>query len=276
MDLGKWWSLHTGHYAWVLGRHLAAAREGRLSPTWREDLITDTMKPIRSLRLPSGGGLSLDDIMAGKRRTMPPPAPPKPVPEVVLKSCVLGLREHDPCAELDADVVQACAALDVAHIPPAAWEPYAANGDWRTALDAWFAAASAALDDAAHAERVHRWAHPDRTSVGIEEYKLEQLSIEHDLLEVSYLAGIEAGTGVDSGWRDRLAQRLEHWGDSERREQYRLALLNHDTPRWPHAPSTARDADIENDPYRGVFGSAPPLPSLPTHPLPDYWRMPAR
>ncbi|ORW12226.1 hypothetical protein [Mycobacterium kyorinense] len=186
---------------------------------------------------------------------------------------MLGLREHDPYAAPDADVVQACAALDVAHIPPAAWEPYAANGDWRTALDAWFAAASAALDDAALADRVIRLARPDRTSVGVEEFKLEQLRIEHDLLEVSYLAGIEAGTGVDSGWRDRLAQRLEQWSERSRRDQYRLALLNHDTAHWPHAPSTARDADIANDPYQGAFGAAPPLQSLPIHPLPDYWTM---
>lgn len=274
--LGKWWSLHTSHYTWVLGDVLTAAREGRLSLTWRADLIARTMNPPprRSIFEPLGGGThTLAAILSGTPvASAPPPPPPKPVAGPVLKSCVLGQRGRGPCADLDADTVQTCAALDVAHIPPAAWEPQAAKGDWRAALDEWFAAASAVAADAALAARVIRLARPDSTSAGVEEYRLDQERIERDLLEVSYRAGIEAGTGVDNGWRDWLAERLHHWGDSQRRRQYHLALLNHDMPHWGHVPSTPRDADVGNDPYHGAFGAAPPLPPLPTHPIPDYWR----
>lgn len=279
--LGKWWSLHTNHYAWLLGDVLTAARDGRLSSTWRADLIARTMNPPprRSIFEPLGRVSSpvSNPLFAGTPVDSAPPQPPKPpVAGLVLKSCVLGQRGRGPCADLDADTVQTCAALDVAHIPSAPWEPHAAKGDWRAALDAWFAAASAVAADAALAARVIRLARPDPTSAGVEEYRLDQERIERDLLEVSYRAGIEAGTGVDNGWRDWLAERLDHWGDSQRRKQHHLALLNHDMPHWGHVPSTPRDADVAHDPYRGALGAAPPLPPLPAHPIPDYWRTPDR
>jgi hypothetical protein len=40
------------------------------------------------------------------------------------------------------------AVHDLRELPPAAWEPYAAGGDWRRAVSEWYAASLANLNDA--------------------------------------------------------------------------------------------------------------------------------
>lgn len=99
----------------------------------------------------------------------------------------------------------------LAQFPAAVWEPNQAGGDWRLALDAWYAASKAAFTAADGAEAVRH---------GIVAAEIP------DLLEASYLAGIEAGTGVANGWRDVLVERMQRWENERLAGLYRLALLD--------------------------------------------------
>lgn len=88
---------------WI--RILAEARDGTLSPTWREELASDVAKPVETTAAVRGQILG-----------------------------VLPLFAFDADSDIDALVVH-----ELVTMPLRPWEPYAARGDWRAALDAWYA-----------------------------------------------------------------------------------------------------------------------------------------
>ncbi|EUA17578.1 hypothetical protein I553_10670 [Mycobacterium xenopi 4042] len=118
-----------------------------------------------------------------------------------------------------------CAQLDVAHLEAALWEPYAAAGDWRSALDAW---CSASID--AFQEYVLQVVATSGRCRGID---LHELVFRRDMLEASYRAGIAAGTGEDNGWREWLATRAAERWEPDRAECYRMAMLDEGLPAEP-------------------------------------------
>lgn len=277
---GKWWctpaaydhryDFHRAHfdaYLEALDRQITAVREGRLSTTWRDDLITSTRTNARRDRNP------LFSLLPTAR-----PAPPQVALSV--HEILSGPITHGCLMELPADVLSAqveagraaglnllaiCAQLDVAAIPAADWEPYATGGDWDAALRAWYRALCGVL--AYRRQRV-------RPMVAAANHQ-----IDCDLAELSYRAGVAAGIGRhDDSW-DWLAERTYSWLDHSAAANYRLALLDFDSSTGRAAATPPPPAP---DPYRGTWlitsdrrASAHPLPLIPAHPLPAYWTEPA-
>lgn len=112
-----------------------------------------------------------------------------------------------------ASVEQADARALVVHevvcMPTQLWEPHAASGDWRAALDAWYAACRQLSDwyvcfmrenRTASPAAAHIWAQSDAQTARHAQFTLDQL-------HASYEAGLTAG-GVGDGWRDRYRARL--------------------------------------------------------------------
>lgn len=237
---------HYYHYLATVKDQLWAAREGLLSTTWREDLVavTVTAPEVPALRRSPQGGLVVPN-MDIRVRPMPTPGP-RPVFERsarVVNSCLTGLSTGELHAELahsEHDLLRVCAQLDAACVKPtpALWEPYAAAGNWRAALDAWFAAAREA-----HTQWIalllrgqpglrnnvrSRAAARNTAEVALYAEQGIDARYEHDRVELAYRAGLATGTGIDNGWRDWLTERMQHWRDPAHRDQYRLALLDHD------------------------------------------------
>lgn len=285
---GKWWwtptvydyryDVHRAHfdaYLQALDRQLTAAREGRLSTTWRDAATVRTaMLRAGCKRNPLFG--SRASYIFEKPPT-PKPAPPGPLTvhqteallEPITHRCLMELPPDVVTTQVDAgraagvDLMAICAQLDVTAIPPADWEPYATGGDWEAALRAWYRAAGDVLT-----YRRQR----ARPMVAAADHQ-----IDVDLLEVSYRAGVAAGTGhPDESWKEWLAERTYTWLDHSAAAKYRLALLDFDSPTWAPPPPAF------DDPYNGAFWglvdsrpSAHRLPLIPAHPIPDYWRITA-
>ncbi|WP_219070208.1 hypothetical protein [Candidatus Mycobacterium methanotrophicum] len=255
---------HYCQYIAALRATLAAARTGKLSPTWREDRreVIRT-NPPRQLPISMPGGLPVGGRRAfAQRRAQRPPSSP-PVPDTLwaptaLTSCLLAMPKavrDNAIRDAQAsrvDALAACAELDLAASVTAAWEPYAACGDWRAALDAWYTMSLEVHD---------RWT---RTLPARE--PSDDLNLERDLIGVSYHAALDSQSGC-STWKDWLFDRTDQWTDRRRARDYRLALLDYDAPYWGKVPPRV------DDPYRGAFGD--PITNivsrLPLHPLPDYW-----
>lgn len=284
---GKWWwtpgvydyryEFHRAHfdaYLQALDRQLTAAREGRLSPTWRDAATVRTaMLRAGCTRNPL---LRLQASYIFEKPPTPKPAPPGPLTvqaeallEPITHGCLMELPADVLSAQVDAgraagvDLWAVCAQLDVAAIPPADWEPYATDGDWNAALRAWYRAAGDVLTY--RRQRI-------RPMVAAADHQ-----IDVDLLEVSYRAGVVAGTGhPDESWKGWLAEHTYTWLDQSAAAKYRLALLDFGSPTWAPPPPAF------DDPYHGAFWrptdsrpSAHPLPLIPAHPIPDYWRITA-
>jgi hypothetical protein len=180
--------LHGALYSSTLRDQLDRARRGLLSADWRDDLATRS-------RMPAKGHL-----------------------------CLLQ-RERDERGDIGAPELRRCAWLDVAHLEAASWEPHAAGGDWRAALDAWYTASMNAFEE--HVLSVMH-ASGKFCSIG-----LSELIFRRDLLKASYRAGIAAGTGEDNGWRDWIATRSAERWEPDRAECYRMAMLDEGLPTEP-------------------------------------------
>jgi hypothetical protein len=173
-------AMHGALYSSTLREQLDHARQGLLSIDWRDELA------IRS-RLPTAGHL-----------------------------CLLK-RERGDLGEIGTSELRRCAWLDVAHLDAALWEPYAVGGDWRAALDAWYAASMDAFE-----EHLLTVVHASGRFCGV---GLSELIFRRDMIEASYRAGIAAGAGKDNGWRDWLATRSAERWEPERADCYRMAML---------------------------------------------------
>lgn len=255
------------HHEWVctaaLRTTLAAARIGQLSPTWRHDRRESIIRvsppryhpplPIPT-ELPTPGRLQTFDLLP-----LRPPPPITQWPHAALSQCLLSMPEvlrgnviRDAQAS-GVDATAVCAELDAAAIASAAWEPSAACGDWRAALDAWYRASLEVHD---------RWARTrTRTGAG----PSFDFTFLRDLLGVSYHAGIDSQTGGDT-WKDWLSECVDQWADQGLARIYRLAMLDYDAPYWG-------EVSPPDDPYRGAFSNTIPnvISRLPLHALPEYW-----
>ncbi len=108
------------------------------------------------------------------------------------------------------DVSQA--AVDALRAAPVApWEPWAAGGDWRRALESWYAASIALSDRLGNGaarwratEPDQAWGAPTIEAVAAEAQRetarREQVRRDRDALTASYLAGLAAG-GDPLDWR---------------------------------------------------------------------------
>ncbi|MCT7373147.1 hypothetical protein [Mycolicibacterium llatzerense] len=133
-------------------------------------------------------------------------------------------------AEQSGRDAEALAVYEVAMTPAAAWEPYAAGGDWRRALAAW---AGAMHELTRHQHRTKRWLSElggtfnTRPTPGAlagvlitDAAALTRLDAvlearEHDAIEASYRAGLAAG-GEDEDWRSWYRARIrETWSASD-------------------------------------------------------------
>ncbi|WP_084020273.1 hypothetical protein [Mycobacterium avium] len=117
----------------LLSRLLAAARAGTLDPGWRERLTVDVIHE-REI----GGGPEWVEFFE----------------QVTGRSYV-----EEKAKDNDAEVL---AVHEIVSDPVADWEPYVTNGDWRRALDAWYAAAIELRDYDEDAQLRHRKAIADR------------------------------------------------------------------------------------------------------------------
>ena len=150
------------------------------------------------------------------------------------------------------------AVYEVAMTPPSEWEPYAANGDWRRGLAAWY---TATQELTRHQYRTRQWltdlgntSEADRRTSARLNAALE--SRERDAIEASYRAGLAAG-GDTQDWRG--------W--------YRARILD----TWSAADDAARGLYHSVERMLAQLDSAEPvvigadLITIHQH-LPDYWR----
>jgi hypothetical protein len=123
----------------------------------------------------------------------------------------------------------ACAVLDVARCKPALWEPYATQGDWRGALDEWYADSIAALVQSGNVAG----AEPRRDSGQLWALAEQQ----RDVIEAKYRAGVHAGAGSDPSWREWFVGRVESWQPGDLRETLRRRMMSGDNFRaWERLP----------------------------------------
>jgi hypothetical protein len=134
-------------------------------------------------------------------------------------------REDGDRSDIGPAELCRCAKLDVGQLEAALWEPYAAGGDWRAALDAWYAASMNA-----YASYVLVVVKTSGRFRGIDRY---ELVFRRDMLEASYRAGLAAGTSEDNGWRDWLATRSAERWEPDRAECYQMAMLDEGLPTEP-------------------------------------------
>jgi len=204
---------HWDRYHRVLAEVLDDARDGKLAPNWREELR------IYALGLP---GRDRD----GRLRAMG------------ADRCLMLGDECAATALADVDdepdrmrQLYACAVLDVARGGCAMWEPYAAQGDWRRALDEWYADSIAGLD---HADNIVG-AEP-RPEGGERRHLTAQ---RRDLIEAKYRAGIQAGGGSDTGWHDWFVDRVEAWRPTDlRKTMWRRVMSGSDFSAWQRLPDS--------------------------------------
>jgi len=138
------------------------------------------------------------------------------------------LLTYFPAARSDATKASATLVqLEATDLPVQPWEPYAAGGDWREALDAWYSA-TLALEAEYEAEKAERPRPPADDSGGVDwlasaasgqqqqseadRYMREIQRRERDCLGASYRAGLAAG-GVEIDWVSWYRQRVTEWVD---------------------------------------------------------------
>jgi hypothetical protein len=220
---------HWAHYHRVLAEVLDDAREGKLAPRWRQELRA------YALGLPRLGALQ-----APRRGRMPTATDagddqPK---ALAADECLMvsGARAAVALADIDDATERrhqlcACAELDVTRRTRALWEPYAAQGDWRGALDEWYVDRIATLEqsgDIASAER--------RRTGGQWRGLVAQ---QRDVIEAKYRAGVRAGAGTDKDWREWFIGRIESWPPTDLRETLRRRMMSGDNfsawERLPHS-----------------------------------------
>ena len=145
----------------------------------------------------------------------------------------------------------ALVAREATELPVQPWEPYAAHGDWREALDAWYSD-TLALEAEHEAELLAPAPRPSDDN--LEWYasgrELQQQADratregkrrERDCLGASYRAGLAAG-GVEIDWVSWYRQRVIEWVDcgdggdasAARAESMRIDYRRHlaDQPGW--------------------------------------------
>jgi hypothetical protein len=162
----------------------------------------------------------------------------------------------------DADEL---AIHDVREIAPAAWEP-TADSDWRTALEAWYIASLANLNDRLDLEAetrqssrrtrfsflTHLYTVPTRMQNLIDQHHAQQATIDHSLtlnlateirdtdhLHAWYRAGLAAG-GDPVDWLQWYQDRINQWENNDM--------------------ATRTQAQIDNTAFRAEFAT-----------LPHYW-----
>lgn len=146
-------------------RMLSDARAGTLAIDWRNHLTVDTK-----------GRAEIRQAILGDYAEAVIPAGP----------------------QADTDVL---VAHEMATMPTRPWEPYAAGGDWRAALDAWYAD-TIALDE----YRKQSVNPPNATALNKIHGKTEAML--RDLSEASYRAGLAAG-GETNDWQVWLNSRMQ-------------------------------------------------------------------
>lgn len=261
---------HAQRYNDTLRNQLNAARRGWLSPTWRDNLIRSTLtNPPRSGPRPNPDTTCHQPLTQTQARQPQPPTPPHPASLDVgaaAHKCLMNQRDTDhdtdPPTGTNYIPIWACADLDVANISPAAWEPYATNGDWRTALDAWYTASIDAFED--YALRFNHHTKPDEfdTNNDLLIKKGIDLQAWRDELEASYRAGIAAGTHITSEWTNWFADRIKQRRNPQQPPHYRL-LLTQDSPQL--TPPNRRPTQQHTDPHQLTRRYRDLLEYLPTH-----------
>lgn len=130
---------------------------------------------------------------------------------------------------------EALAVYEVAMTSEAAWEPYAAGGDWRRALASW---AGAMHELTRHQHRTKRWLSElggplnTRPTPGALAAPIGDLAAltrldtvlearEHDAIEASYRAGLAAG-GEAGDWRSWYRTRIRETWSTADDSTYRL------------------------------------------------------
>ncbi|WP_292981251.1 hypothetical protein [Mycobacterium sp.] len=162
---------------------------------------------------------------------------------------------HPVLLKANADTV-ALIHHEMAELPEQPWEPYAAAGDWREALDAWYSdtlALETSYEHAILAGRPRPPAEPESGHDWLASYAAGQpkqaaddsrtrqnLLRNRDGFGASYRAGLAAG-GVDVDWEGWYWQRVKLWddlGDEGLRvdsRRNRLLCVEHLPPYWLHA-----------------------------------------
>ncbi|MBU8834476.1 hypothetical protein [Mycolicibacterium goodii] len=184
---------------------LNAARAGTLTPNWRDTLTVDVLYE-----------------MTGSPGGRPPAA------AVSIGQC-------------DAEDL---ALYEVVTSPVADWEPYAAGGDWRRALDAWYHESIRRLDAYEAAQNRH-WAelregmsaqmlrlHPATTVMGAALRKPSPIdefmsTFQRDRLGALYRAGLAAGGETNDwiGWYRNRAAQWDVTGDAQKHAGMKQAIL---------------------------------------------------
>lgn len=170
----------------------------------------------------------------------------------MIQSQLKSVAEAASAEEAD---VRALVVHEMVTMPVQVWEPHAAGGDWRLALDAWYHDRRRLSDWYAcfvyevYEEMRARWASapPPPGSVldlclGADQAAPIQQSreLENGALEASYEAGLAAGDDpVGAGWRDRYRARLlaVPSGQSSRLVTASLRLLDSCPECWEKLPS---------------------------------------
>jgi hypothetical protein len=196
---------HWAHYYRVLAEVLDDARDGKLATRWREELHA------YALGLPRLRAVAADGcLMVGQGRA------------------AAALADIDD--ETDRlHQLYSCAVLDVTRRKRALWEPYAAQGDWRGALEEWYADRIATLEQSRsidRAEAARNGGQPQAVSAQ-----------QRDVIEAKYRAGIHAGSGTDSDWREWFIGRIESWQPTDLPKTVRRRMMGGDNfSAWEQLP----------------------------------------
>ena len=218
---------HWSHYHRVLAEVLDDARDGKLTSHWRAELRA------YALGLPKLGGRT-----ARGREAATAGEDANHLPALGADGCLIVNQAGIAAALVEvADEterlhqVYACAMLDVARQPAALWEPYVARGDWRAALDQWYA------DRIAIFEQAHALAGAElNASTEVRDCLPAQ---QRDVIEARYRAGIHAGSAGDGGWRDWFVSRIESWAQTEQQVKLRRCMMSGDNfSEWEKLPRT--------------------------------------
>jgi hypothetical protein len=219
---------HWASYHRVLADVLDDARDGKLVARWREELRAYALALPRLGALTPRSGQTPTTDSGGASR-----------PKVLAADECLMVSDGGAAAALaniDDETerlhqLSACAVLDVARRDRASWEPYAAQGDWRRALDEWYADRIATLEQT----RYIAGAEP-RCDGGERQVLAAQ---ERDVIEAKYRAGVHAGAGTDTDWREWFIGCLESWQPTDLRAALRRQMMSGDNfsawQRLPHS-----------------------------------------
>lgn len=201
----------------LLSRLLAAARAGTLDPGWRERLTVDVIHEREV-----GGGPEWMEFFE----------------QVTGRSYV-----EEKAKDNDAEVL---ALHEIVSSPVAAWEPYVTNGDWRRALDAWYAAAIELRDYYEDAQLRHRKAIADRLrrtqleelrsklKAATDEFWAEHYAKQINKAEACLLKYVEPHSPSDELYSQRTRRELPRRPDRRRRNQRLARLVPHPRSAMGH------------------------------------------